>query len=36
MVVELGFDANIELAHMEEGGEEVPWVEVECLDAKLG
>jgi hypothetical protein len=34
--VELGSDANIELASMEKGKEEIPWVEVEWLDAKLG
>ncbi len=36
MGVELGSDANIELASMEKGKEEIPWVEVEWLDAKLG
>ncbi len=36
MGVELGSDANIELASMERGGEEVLWAKVKWLDAKLG
>jgi hypothetical protein len=36
MVVELGSNANIELARMVEGGEEVLWAKIKQIDAELG
>jgi hypothetical protein len=36
MAAELGFNANIKLARMEEGREEVLWAEIEWIDAELG